>query len=102
MIGGGIDFASHHLGIGFIFIPPKRNLGLLMTGETGTGIFDQFPFAPTGKMDFVMPVIGVIIGEIVGGNFSFFVTHKIRTFSFIGLHFPVGKRIVLRDFQANL
>jgi hypothetical protein len=40
MIHGRIDFLLHNLGLGLILMPPERNLGLLMVGESWGGVAD--------------------------------------------------------------
>ena len=65
MIRGHIDLFLHHLGLGLIFIAPRGDLGLLVVGETWGSVADQLPLRPAAAMDFLVPWVRMVVGEIV-------------------------------------
>ena len=69
VIGGGIYFLRHLLGIGLIRIAPGRDIRLDMPLETRFGRFHQLPFRPAFALYLLIPGIAVmIIGKIIRRN----------------------------------
>ena len=66
VIRGCIDFLFHHSQVGFILVSPQGDFGLLMSGKTWCGMFDQIPFGPAFTMSFFIARINVPVWEIVG------------------------------------
>lgn len=68
VISGRGNLLRHHLGTGFVLVPPQRNPGLNVTGKAGSGMLCDTPLSPAFSMQRFNARITVPVWEIVGGN----------------------------------
>ena len=71
VVGGGVNLLGHDLGIGFVGVAPKRDLGLLMAREARLGLPDEVPLGEPGILGLVPPRVGMLAGIVIGGDGDF-------------------------------
>ena len=80
MIHGRTDLFLHHFWTRFVFVPPERDLGLLVVRKTWVGVADQLPLRPARSVDLLITWINVVVGKVVTADtyrIGFFALHSI-------------------------